>query len=412
MSRFASGVGLIPEQDWEGPDLAASPGGTDPTGASIGFVNGGAAGSAAPLTWSAASFVRLAASLAEKRNVVLPKATHERYVKHAQGATPLTVSSPADESAVAGSPVTVSGTTAPGNSVYVSATNTDDTFTTSTVSTKAGPSGAFTVTVPVDGGTTVLTTVAVGKGEATGHDRRSVVLDVVPGTLLLDVADPDGDDNGPGNYAYPTAADFHAGAFDLQQFQVYDAGSDVVFRVRTRDLTPTFGPANGAQLVDVYVHVPGAATTSTAAAFAERKYTIAPESAWSRRIEVQAFGQQYVDASGNTLGTVAISANSISRSITFRVSKASLGQPGPGWSFTVVLAGQDGFSDDQARDFTPTPGGYSFGVCATASGDAHCTADPASVPKAIDVITPAGKTQATELDYTLGPVALSGVAIP
>ena len=31
MSRFASGVGLIPEQDWELPDLAASPFGTDPT---------------------------------------------------------------------------------------------------------------------------------------------------------------------------------------------------------------------------------------------------------------------------------------------------------------------------------------------------------------------------------------------
>ena len=31
MSAFASGVGLIPEQDWELPDLAASPFGTDPT---------------------------------------------------------------------------------------------------------------------------------------------------------------------------------------------------------------------------------------------------------------------------------------------------------------------------------------------------------------------------------------------
>ena len=31
MSRFASGVGLIPEQNWELPDLAPSPFGTDPT---------------------------------------------------------------------------------------------------------------------------------------------------------------------------------------------------------------------------------------------------------------------------------------------------------------------------------------------------------------------------------------------
>ena len=59
MSAFASGVGLIPEQNWTGAALPASPFGTDPTLASIGFTNGGAAGSASPLTWSAASFVRL-----------------------------------------------------------------------------------------------------------------------------------------------------------------------------------------------------------------------------------------------------------------------------------------------------------------------------------------------------------------
>src|SRR5262249_42595666 len=67
MARFASGVGLIPEQNWELPDLAASPFGTAPETASIGFVDGGPAGSAAPLTWSAAAFVRLTADLSAGR---------------------------------------------------------------------------------------------------------------------------------------------------------------------------------------------------------------------------------------------------------------------------------------------------------------------------------------------------------
>ena len=39
MRAFASGVGLIPEQDWELDPIAASPYGTDPTIASIGFAN-------------------------------------------------------------------------------------------------------------------------------------------------------------------------------------------------------------------------------------------------------------------------------------------------------------------------------------------------------------------------------------
>jgi glucoamylase len=84
-----------------------------------------------------------------------------------------------------------------------------------------------------------------------------------------------------------------------------------------------------------------------------RRTPIAAVSAWSRLIEVQGFGQRYVDAGGATLGTVTIWANEISRFITF------------------------------------------------------------SVPKAMDVTTPAGVSQATELDYTVNqPVTIQGVFIP
>ena len=126
MANFASGVGLIPEQDWELPDLAASPYGTAPETASIGFTDGGPAGSAAPLTWSAA-VVRAARRRPRRRtqSSSCRRSRINRYVAHTQGSTPLTVTSPADESSVAGSPVTVTGTTAPGNQVYVAATNTD-----------------------------------------------------------------------------------------------------------------------------------------------------------------------------------------------------------------------------------------------------------------------------------------------
>jgi carbohydrate-binding DOMON domain-containing protein len=194
--------------------------------------------------------------------------------------------------------------------------------------------------------------------------------------------------------------------------QVLDSGDDITFRLTTRDLHETFGSALGAQLVDVYVHVPGAATTSTAAAHPLRNFTIAPAFAWSRLIQVQGFGQRYEDAAGATLGTVDIKGNAISRTITFRVPKSSLGTPASGWGFTVVLTGQDGFSDDRARGFAPTPQEFAFGVCATASADPHCTVSPATVPKAVDVIPPPGVQQSVELDYTLGPVVLSGVLIP
>ena len=307
----------------------------------------------------------------------------------------------------------VAGTSAPGNSIAIAASNLDDNTRTTVHTTVAGSDGAFSLTVPLTGGTSVLNIVATSPSGATAREVRTVVFDFVPGTLLFEVGDPDGDDNGPGNYAYPTSDNFKPGAFDIQQFQVFDAGDRIIFRLHTRDLSPTFGSPLGAQLVDVYVHVPGAAQTSTAASLPQRNYTIAPAGAWSRLIEVQGFGQRYVDAGGATLGSVTISGNAISRYITFSVSKASLGAPGRGWGFTVVLTGQDGFSPDQARGFQPTPQEFQFGVCTTPSSDPHCTVDPATVPKAMDVLTPAGTSQADELDYTVhSPVVLQPVTIP
>ena len=158
--------------------------------------------------------------------------TFQRYVAHTQGTTPLTVTSPADLSAVSGSPVTVTGTTAPGNAVYVTATNTDANSATTSASTTADSTGAFSLSVAVTGGTTVLNVVAVSASGGTAHVKRTVVFDFVPGTLLLDVTDPSGDDNGPGNYAYPTFSGFHPGAFDIEQFQVFDDGTNAIFRVQ------------------------------------------------------------------------------------------------------------------------------------------------------------------------------------
>jgi glucoamylase len=418
MNSFASGVGLIPEQDWELANLGASPYGTDPTVASIGFQDGKPAGSAAPLTWSAGSFVRLSADIRAGRPLDQPANTTARYITHQQGATSLTVTAPADQSAINGSPVTVTGTTAAGNTVSVAATNTDTGFTTSTAQTTAAADGSFNASVTVTPGTTVINVVATAADGSTAHATRSVVWDFVPGTEILDVTDPTSDDNGPGNYAYPTSSNFHAGAFDITDFQVYDdsAGSgNIIFRLQTRDLSPTFGSPLGAQLVDVYVHDPSAAPTdtSTAASFPQRNYQIAAAGAWNRLIEVQGFGQRYVDAHGTNLGAVAIRANQISRYITFSVPASSLGHPGSGWGFTVVLTGQDGFSPDQARSFSSTPQPFQFGVCAAPSADPHCTVDPNTVPKAMDVLTPPAVVQSNELDYKLhSPVVISDVTIP
>jgi glucoamylase len=79
--------------------------------------------------------------------------------------------------------------------------------------------------------------------------------------------------------------------------------------------------------------------------------------------------------------------------------------------FTVALTGQDGFSPDQARAFSATPQPFEFGVCAPGAVSPICAVDPATVPKVMDTIPPAGVDQATELNPLNGPVALQGVTV-
>src|SRR4051812_6692239 len=408
MRAQTGGTGLIPEQAWENPAVPASPYGSDPRTASIGFTPGQPAGSVAPLSWAQSQSVRLARALDDGRLPEQPADVRARYVTHAPpAALAVTLDAPAS---VPTATATVTGT-APAGSRGELAVSATDAGTTTVLSTRASAAGTFSATVPTPLGANVVTAAATS-GTGTGYAQKTISSDFVTGTVLLDAADPDGDDNGPAAFTYPTAGDFHAGAFDLQRFQVIDSGTHLVFRAQVRDLSPTFGSPLGAQLLTIYAHDPAATATSTAAPFPSRAYSIAAQDAWSRRLEVQGFADPaLVDASGASLATPSVQASQATRYITVSVAKSAFGTPAAGWTFAVVLTGQDGNSPDQARPFTPTAGQYTFGLCAAGGTAPLCAADPATAPKAIDVLTPSGVDQAAELDPTRGPVAVRGVPV-
>jgi glucoamylase len=414
MINFSSGVGLVPEQAWEDPNLAASPYGSDPATASIGFTDGQATGSASPLTWAQAQELRLIASLGTGRNVDTPAITTARYVTSGPpGSLPVTITAPAQGSTLATSSTTVTGTTTPGSAVTIESADTTTGAPASVASTTAASDGSFSAAVPISFGSNAITVSATASGgRSTGYGQVTVTNEG-GGSTVLDVTDPTGDDNGPGTYQYPTDPSFHAGAFDLTRFQVISDGTFAYLRATLANLDPTFGATDGAQLLDVYVHVPGASATSTAAAFASRNYTIAPAGAWSQRVEAQGFAAPvWVNAAGDSVGTASALAEQTDRTITIALPEAQFGTPSSGWGFSVVLTGQDGFSSDQARAFTATPGGFTFGVCAPGGAAPICSVDPGTVPKAMDVITPPEVSQATELDPTRGPVVIQPVIVP
>ena len=132
MAQFSSGVGLVPEQAWEDPDLAASPFGSDPTTASIGFTDGQAAGSASPLTWAQAQEARLILSVGAGRTLETPSVTTQRYVANPPpGAIAVTLTAPASGAAITTPTTAVTGTTVAGAKVVVESLDT----TTGTPST-------------------------------------------------------------------------------------------------------------------------------------------------------------------------------------------------------------------------------------------------------------------------------------
>jgi glucoamylase len=415
MFNFSSGVGLVPEQAWEDPDLPASPYGSDPATASIGFTDGKAAGSASPLTWAQAQELRLIVSLGDGRDVETPAVTTARYITSGPpGTLTVTLTAPASGATVGTSTTTVTGTTSPGASVDVASADTTTGAAASVTSTVAAADGSFSVTVPVGFGDDVITATATAPGgRSTGYAQVTVIGNVTGGTTVLNVTDPTGDDNGPGTYQYPTAPDFQPGAFDLTDFQVISDGTTVYLRTSIANLAPTFGANFGAQLLDIYVHNPAATSTSTQAAFASRNYTIASSGAWSELVEAQGFAAPvWQDASGNPIGTAFMVTDDAAGTMTLALPEAEFGTPGPGWGFTVVLTGQDGFAPGGARQFTATPGAYTFGVCAAGNNAPICSFDPSTVPQAMDVLTPPGVSQDTELNPTLGPVVIQPVTVP
>jgi glucoamylase len=171
LRRMTWGLGYVPEQVWEDPDIPASPYGSNPTTASIGFINGEAAGSASPLIWGQAQYVRLIRDLATRSILDEPSITRARYLgsRGAPAVKPLTITSPTRGATVAGTSTVVRGKTAPGAAVAVAAGKPGSkTDSVRVVTTVAGSNGAFKVTVPTRSGSNVITAVATVGRHATG----------------------------------------------------------------------------------------------------------------------------------------------------------------------------------------------------------------------------------------------------
>lgn len=163
MRRGSWGLGYIPQQVWEDPTFPPSRYGSNPKAASIGFIQGKAAGSAAPLIWAQAQYLRLLRDIATGSLLDQPSITAQRYLASGPPTTmPLRVDSLQPGTTGSAGTTTISGTTAPGARVALSASQTGSASNTTTVTaTTADSQGNFTATVPTPKGRILFTITAV-----------------------------------------------------------------------------------------------------------------------------------------------------------------------------------------------------------------------------------------------------------
>ncbi|WP_435098872.1 glucodextranase DOMON-like domain-containing protein [Halarchaeum sp. P4] len=372
MAGFANSGRMLPEQVWDREDPTA-----------YGWAFGEGTGSATPLSWSMAQFVRLAHSIDAGEPVERPASVAARYT---DGETPdgpsLDVEFP--PKAVGSRDVTVSGTTDGADVVVQTPAET----VTADVS-----GGSFSVDVRVAAGESAITVVAatgddVTEAGTTVAQQTVAYLDV--GDLVTKVDDATGDDYGPGSYTYPTNDVFVDGAFDVDSVAVYETADRYQFLTTLGgELTnPWGGRGFSLQTFQFYVSDPDTNGGTTAARTGVNATFEAP---YQRRVVAEGWVAPVVEtADGATVTTdVSVSAFSAIDAVLVDVPKQALGGSLEGKRFAALLCPQAGSQPGRIRQVQSSNGAYAIGG-----------AENGNAPNVMDLVTPDGVTNADALDYT------------
>jgi glucan 1,4-alpha-glucosidase len=405
MAGAANDGYLIPEQVWDRADA-------------FGFRFGEGTGSATPLAWSMAQYVRLARSIEAGRPVETPALVAARYASGSLPAGPaLTVASPVDGTTTDQATVAVSGTT-DAASLYVNSAG----------GTLAVPvnGGSFSTTARLALGRNTITVVAVGSDGGTSVVRHSVTSTNF-GSLVGALDDPPGDDNGPGTYVYPANDAFNPGAYDLTRFAVYDdaVNANFVVTLAGEVRNPWGGNQISVQRINVYLRA-GTGTGSVAALPGTNARLAAP---YDLVLTGDGFNDLGVrDAAGTTVGSATLLALPATRQVVISVPRSVLGSVDLATAaYAVVMTSHAGDGEGTGhvrpvydRAYWESTAGTDMwwihdyrlgGGAGVYTGDTDARDTDTRDPNVVDVIVPGGAAQAQVLDWTVtAPVTLPYVS--
>jgi carbohydrate-binding DOMON domain-containing protein len=184
------------------------------------------------------------------------------------------------------------------------------------------------------------------------------VPDISNVEVLLDVADPVGDDHGPGTYTYPTDGVFAAGSYDLTRFQVGTEGDDVVltFEVVAAIQNPWGSPRGlSVQTFDVYVDTDPGAGTGARLLIPGRNAALADDNGWEYAVTIEGWDPAiYVAAPDGTWEETTPSFDVITfgdkGKVVARIPRSLFGDGDLlTWGWAAAVMSQEGFPSSGVR---------------------------------------------------------------
>ncbi len=205
-------------------------------------------------------------------------------------------------------------------------------------------------------------------------------------------SDPTGDDNGPGNYVYPTDAVYTPGSFDLTELKVEHKGGNVTFEASVNQkLEDPWGMGGGfaVQMIFIFIDKDGVAGSGHTEGMPGLNIQFAPDSAWEKVVILSPQPQSRVTAEVKTKAAALGGDTVVPRRTTGRgktiSGKVKLDELGGGdpatWRYQVVVQSNEGFpekTDLLTRKVNEFEGQHRFG----GGNDYNCD------PHVMDILAP------------------------
>jgi alpha-amylase/alpha-mannosidase (GH57 family) len=201
-----------------------------------------------------------------------------------------------------------------------------------------------------------MAVVAQPIGEVVPLDgpAQIIIPDLGLSTVILSIEDPQGDDNGPGTYTYPTDPVMVKQAFDIKNFTVAYDDRNVIFKFTMfGDIPNPWGSGVNLSLqsFDVYIDKDPGAGTGARLMLPGRNAALASGDGWDVAVWAEGWTPEILAPDPTTLEPKQISGSSFkiivdsaAKLVTLRVPRTIFGDGDPAtWGYVATVASQDGY---------------------------------------------------------------------